>query len=172
MKIPYSWLSEWVTELPAIDDLSEKLTGIGLAVERIEKVPVCADSVRCVEVVNVEADGHDPDVVSITISDGSESPLTVIASGSYEVGERLAFNFANLGRVGTHGKPCTFFDLWVGAVDEVIRIGNDVSVGSSLSDVWIEDYLIELELTPNRADALSVLGVARDLSAKLGLAAC
>ncbi|GLZ26418.1 phenylalanine--tRNA ligase subunit beta [Pseudomonas stutzeri] len=169
MKIPYSWLSEWVTELPAIDDLSEKLTGIGLAVERIEKVPVCADSVRCVEVVNVEADGHDPDVVSITISDGSESPLTVIASGSYEVGERLAFNFANLGRVGTHGKPCTFFDLWVGAVDEVIRIGNDVSVGSSLSDVWIEDYLIELELTPNRADALSVLGVARDLSAKLGL---
>jgi phenylalanyl-tRNA synthetase beta chain len=169
MRIPYSWLAEWVIELPAIEELSEQLTGIGLSVERIQHVPACAETVRCVEIKEVAAAGHDPDVVTLTVSDGSGATHTVVTRGNYKVGGRLAFDFAGHGIDGSKGEICRYSDIWAGAVDDVIRIGNDVSVGSPLDRVWIDDYLIELELTPNRADALSIVGVARDLSAKLGL---
>src|SRR5690606_10553534 len=50
----------------------------------------------------------------------------------------------------------------------IITFGPDAVLGSRLADVWPASTVIELELTPNRGDAFSLLGVARDLAAKLG----
>ncbi|CAE6947929.1 MULTISPECIES: phenylalanine--tRNA ligase subunit beta [Pseudomonadaceae] len=168
MKILYSWLSDWLTELPEIDALSEILTSIGLSVERVEKVPGCAVTVRCVEVVETDVDTQRADTVHLTISDGSVPPFIVTEQGFFNVGDRLAYDFSRFGEAGRQRRICKFSDLWSNLPDELIRIGVDVSIGSSLKEIWVDDYLIELELTPNRADALCVLGVARDLSAKLG----
>ena len=51
----------------------------------------------------------------------------------------------------------------------LIGFGDDAAVGASLAELWPAETVIELELTPNRADAFSLLGVARDLAAKLDI---
>ena len=51
----------------------------------------------------------------------------------------------------------------------LIAFGADAALGAELQELWPEEVVLELELTPNRADAFSVLGVARDLAAKLGV---
>ena len=50
----------------------------------------------------------------------------------------------------------------------LLDLGADATVGVPLAELWPGDTVLELELTPNRADAFSLLGVARDLAAKLG----
>jgi phenylalanyl-tRNA synthetase beta chain len=52
----------------------------------------------------------------------------------------------------------------------LLALAADAPVGAALADLWPGDVVLELELTPNRADAFSLLGVARDLAAKLGVA--
>src|SRR5690606_34947202 len=52
----------------------------------------------------------------------------------------------------------------------LIVFGPDAEVGAELASLWGPETVVELELTPNRADAFSLLGVARDLAAKLGVA--
>ncbi len=51
----------------------------------------------------------------------------------------------------------------------LIVFGDDAPIGASLAELWPAETVVELELTPNRADAFSMLGVARDLSAKLDI---
>jgi phenylalanyl-tRNA synthetase beta chain len=51
----------------------------------------------------------------------------------------------------------------------LIEFGTDVSPGQALEDLWPLETVLELELTPNRADAFSILGIARDLAAKLSI---
>src|SRR5690606_3566153 len=50
----------------------------------------------------------------------------------------------------------------------LIAFGEDAPLGAELKDLWLPDTIIEVELTPNRADAFSLLGIARDVAAKLG----
>src|SRR5690606_29430459 len=82
---------------------------------------------------------------------------------SHEVGSRTVHGVASDGVLASP-KELGVYDNAAG----IIAFGPDVVPGAPLADSWQAETVIELELTPNRSDAFSILGVARDLGAKLG----
>src|SRR5690606_22797591 len=72
--------------------------------------------------------------------------------------------------VASHGMLCSPKELGIYEhAAGIVVFGDDAPLGASLAELWPEETVLELELTPNRADAFSLLGVARDLAAKLGV---
>lgn len=183
MNVPYDWLQELVPGLPPVAETADLLAGLGLGVEAIHEraaAPLGAIVVEVVEAEPIEGSDH---LTRTVVDDGSERHTVVCGAPNCRVGVRtvLATPGARLeavdlevGRrevmgVASDGMLCSpkelgLFDYAGG----VIVLGEDVPLGTALSDVWPAATVLELELTPNRADAFSLLGVARDLAAKLG----
>lgn len=186
MKVPYSWLQEFFTEeLPGPEQVRELLDGLGLAVEDVATVPGAPERVAVVDVMSVEplpeATGF---LARVIASDGRTEHQVVCGDPQVRVGMRtaLALPGAELPAVGlsvgrreilgvessgmlASAKELGLFEHGAG----VLALGSDAPLGSSLAELWTGETIFEIELTPNRADAFSLLGVARDLAAKLGL---
>lgn len=185
MRVPLDWLQTFFQDaLPATDRLVELLDGLGLAVELVEELPAAPGNVVVAEIrtlAPVEGSDHLQQVVAF---DGRREVQVVCGAPNARVGMRsaLAHPGALLPGVGlevrerdmlgvaSRGVLASPKELGLyDAAGGLIAFGADVPLGTALADVWPATTVIELELTPNRADAFSLLGVARDLSAKLGL---
>ncbi len=183
MNLSYSWLKEFISDLPPVNELGDTLIDIGLGVEGIETLPAAPEGVvvgRVDSLNPVEGSDH---LLHITVNDGSKDYSVVTGAPNTKVGMLTAL--AKVGAVlpagftvaakemmghASEGVVCSpkelgLYDYAAG----LIEFGDDVSVGDSLASLWPAEEIIELEITPNRADAFSMLGVARDLSAKLGV---
>ena len=183
MNVPYAWLRELVPDLPSPAETADLLAGLGLGVEAVHDLSGAPAGVTIVEVVEAtEIEGSDH-LTRTVVDDGTERYTVVCGAPNCRVGVRTALATPGtrlpavgleVGRrevmgVASDGMLCSpkelgLFDYAGG----VIVLGDDVEVGTALADVWQADTVLELELTPNRADAFSLLGVARDLAAKLG----
>lgn len=183
MKVPYSWLKELVPNLEGPHETADVLTAIGLNVEEVIEVPAAPDSIV---VVRVESSAPLEGTESLTVAvvwDGSVSRTVISGATIGETGSRfaLALPGAQLpgqerpigkqeigGRI-SEGMLCSAKEL--GLYNEsatLMQLPEDVPVGALLRDHWPADFVLDVELTPNRADAASILGVARDLAVKLG----
>jgi phenylalanyl-tRNA synthetase beta chain len=183
VNVPHGWLRELVPDLPSPADTADLLAGLGLGVEAVHDLPGAPAGVIVVEVVEATPiDGSDH-LTRTVVDDGSERHTVVCGAPNCRVGVRTALATPGtrlpavsleVGRrevmgVRSDGMLCSPKEL--GLFDHaggVIVLGDDVPLGTALADVWPGDTVLELELTPNRADAFSLLGVARDLAAKLG----
>lgn len=183
MNVPYSWLKEFIPDLPDIQKTSELLAGLGLSVESVTEVSAPPKDVVVVEVTSnqkIESSDH---LQKTEVTDGKTTYQVVCGAPNVKVGMRTAlakvgvylpgagFQVAkrDIQGVESNGVLCSpkeleLYDYGGG----LIEFGDDVALGTELSSVWAGDSIIELEITPNRGDALSMLGVARDLAAKLG----
>lgn len=183
MKIPYSWLKELVPNLEGPHETADVLTAIGLNVEAIVEVPAAPENVVIVRIESrAPLDGAESLTVAI-VWDGSVS-RTVITGATIEKsgsrfalalpgaqlpGHELPIETQEIGGSISEGMLCSAKEL--GLYNEsatLMELSKDVSVGARLRDVWPADFVLDVELTPNRADAASILGVARDLAVKLG----
>ena len=184
MKVPYGWLNELLPDLPPVAETAELLADIGLGVEGVETLPAAPPGVVVVEVVEVSPIDGSEHLLRAVVTDGRETTSVVTGAPNTKMGMRtaLAKPGAALPAVGLHitkremmgvesnGVLCSPREL--GLYDYaggLIAFGADAALGAELQDLWPEEVVLELELTPNRADAFSVLGVARDLAAKLGV---
>lgn len=184
MRVPRSWLQEFFDEpLPATEELVDLLDGLGLAVEVVHHLPGVPQGVVAAEVQSVAAipgsdhlkrvevgyPGGNVQVVcgAPNVTPGMISALALPGSRlpglPQEVGSRTVLGVSSDGVLASP-KELGVFDHAGG----IIAFGPDVAPGSDLAAAWPAETVIELELTPNRADAFSLLGVARDLGAKLG----
>ncbi len=183
MNVPYSWLKEFIPDLPDTEKVTELLAGLGLGVEGVTELSAPPKDVVIVEVVSnqrIETSDH---LQKTEVSDGATTYQVVCGAPNVNVGMRTAlakvgvtlpgagFTVAKreIQGIESNGVLCSpkeldLYDYGGG----LIELGDDVALGTELSSVWAGDSIIELEITPNRADAFSVLGVARDLAAKLG----
>ncbi len=187
MKVPYSWLQEFFAEpLPGPARVVELLDGLGLAVEGVTTAPAAPAGVVVVDVTDVErVEGATAPLAKTLVTDGRREHQVVCGDPNVRVGMRtaLALPGAHLPAVNltvalrpvlgveSHGMLASAREL--GLFDHgggVLALGHDAPLGAELAALWPEETVIELELTPNRADAFSLLGVARDLAAKLGVA--
>ena len=194
MNVPLSWLEEFLPELPrkldevrgdesSLNALTDLLNGIGLAVERVTELPAPPEGVvaaRIESVSKVEGSDH---LFHAEVNDGTKRHSVITGAPNTRVGllTALAKPGAALPGAGTvsvremagvesEGVLCSPREL--GLYDYgggLIVFGEDAPVGAELSALWAAETVLELELTPNRADAFSILGVARDLAAKLDL---
>jgi phenylalanyl-tRNA synthetase beta chain len=184
MNVPYSWLKEFLPDLPQIEKVTELLAGLGLSVESVGELPSPPKDVVIVEVTSnqkIESSDH---LQKTEVTDGKTTYQIVCGAPNVKVGMRTAlakvgvylpgagFTVAKREMQGVESsgvlcspKELELYDYGGG----LIEFGDDVAIGTELAKVWASDTVIELEITPNRADAFSILGVARDLAAKLGV---
>ena len=192
MNISYNWLKRYIeTDLPA-EEIARILTDIGLEVEGFAKIETVKGGLQGVVVGEVlTCEEHpDSDHLHITTVDvGAEAPLQIVCGapncraglkvlcatvGSvlYPNGgdEEFKIKRSKIRGVESLGMLCAEDELGIGSAhDGILELPADAPTGMTAKEyLRIEDdYLIEIGLTPNRVDAASHVGVARDLAAYL-----
>jgi len=186
MNISYNWLKEYIDIDLHPEDLAEKLTNAGLETVIVETAPEFFESILVGHVVSREKH-PDADKLSICMIDlGQGEPQQIICGApNIDVGQKvpvatigttfpdgMKIKKAKLRGVASNGMVCSERELdlsqdhsGIMVLDEHAELGMDMKAYLSGNDVRFE-----LDLTPDRSDALGHIGVARDLAALLGTA--
>lgn len=179
MKFSEAWLREWVDPDLPTEQLVERLTMAGLEVEGVEPVAGTFDDVVVAEVLEVEPH-PDADKLRVCRVRGGDDVVqvvcgapnvrvglkTALAQVGANLGEGLVIGKAKLRGVESRGMLCSAAELGLSEEhDGLLELPTDAPVGQSLRDfLGLRDCSIELNLTPNRADCLSIAGLAREVS--------
>lgn len=178
MKFNEQWLREWVQPEIAPDDLLEQLTMAGLEVDGVE--PVAGDFSGVVVGVVREAARH-PDADNLSVCQVDDGGTThQVVCGAPNVRPGLVTAFARVGAVlpenveirkvtlrgvESHGMLCSAAELKLGeAHDGILELADDLLIGADLREALaLDDRIVDLDLTPNRGDCLSIRGLAREV---------
>jgi phenylalanyl-tRNA synthetase beta chain len=184
VRVPLSWLAEWIDLPEAPEALAERLTLAGLTVDRIERIGPDLSGLRVGEVLAC-ARHPDAERLSVCRVDVGEGEPVEIVCGAPNVaaGQKVAvvlpgqalpdgtkIKKTKLRGVVSNGMICSERELGLGAAAEGILVLDPAAkVGAPLaSAVRAGDTVFEVEITPNRGDWVSILGVAREVRAHFG----
>ena len=192
MNISYNWLKNYLKTDLSAEKIAEILTDIGLEVEEFEKIETIRGGLAGVVVGEVLTcvDHPDSDHLHVTTVDvGAGEPLNIVCGAPnvraglkvlcatigavlYPMGETEGFKIkkSKIRGVESFGMLCADDELGIGADHDGIKeLPADAPVGMPAKEYLNvkDDYLIGIGLTPNRIDAASHIGVARDLAAYL-----
>jgi len=191
MKISYNWLKQFIDINLTAEQASELLTDLGLEVEGIEtfqsvkgglegvvigKVLTCEPHPNAdrLKITTVDIGNEEPLQIvcgAPNVAVGQKVPVATIGTTLYtEEGEAWTIKKGKIRGEESHGMICAEDELGIGkSHDGIMVLDSKLKVGALASDVFkIEnDHVFEIGLTPNRADAMSHLGTARDLKAGL-----
>ncbi len=191
MKISYNWLKTLINIDLTPQQIDEYLTSSGLEVEGIEAIETIKGGLKGIVIGEViEKEKHpDADKLSITkVNIGAEELLNIVcgapnvAAGQKVLvatigaklypttGEPLEIKKSKIRGAVSEGMICAEDEIGLGAShDGILVLPNDAVVGMPAAEYYKleEDVVLEIGLTPNRADAASHYGVARDLAAIL-----
>ncbi|GAB3919827.1 phenylalanine--tRNA ligase subunit beta [Mucilaginibacter myungsuensis] len=193
MKISYNWLKEFIAVDKTPAELSAILTGTGLEVESLEKVQAVPGGLEGLVIGYVKecTDHPNSDHLHLTKVDvGGEADLSVVcgasnvAAGQKVVvatvgttvhpvsGEPFKIKESKIRGEVSQGMLCAEDEIGLGAShDGIMVLPEDAPIGTPAKGYFKlnDDYMYEIGLTPNRADAASHLGTARDIAAFLKL---
>ncbi len=185
MKFSEQWLREWAN--PDVDSgqLAEQLTMAGLEVDSVEAAAPPLDKVV---VGHVKKLTPHPDADRLTLCDvdvGTDAPLKIVcgapnvrAGGAYPVAVigavlpgGLKIKRSKIRGVESYGMLCSGVELGLSEnAAGLLDLDPAATPGDSVVTVLgLDDQIIDLDLTPNRADCFSILGVGRDIAAVNGL---
>jgi len=185
MKLPLSWLRAWV-DVPWSDRaLADRLTMLGFEVEALSPVAPAFSQVLVAEIRSAEAHPQADKLRVCRVSTGSGPELqivcgapnaraglrTALAIAGASLPGGLSIRAARLRGVESQGMLCSARELGLDEAGEgILELPPDAPLGSPLREhLQLDDMVLELAITPNRGDAMSVLGVARELAAASGL---
>ena len=190
MNISYNWLKEYLDFDLDHNLVAEILTDLGLEVEGISKyesVPGSLDGVVVGKITSLK-DHPNADRLKITTVDiGEKDELQIICGAPnvknkltvavatngtslYPNGEKLKIKKAKIRGELSNGMICGEDELNLGpSTSGIMVLDENIKAGTKLNSIYkiYSDWIFEIGLTPNRADAMSHLGVARDLRARL-----
>ena len=191
MTISYKWLSEYLPVTVDPERLSRILTSIGLEVESMNTYEEVKGGLKGLVIGEVLSTEKHPNADKLTLTKvniGSDEPLQIVcgapnvAAGQKVVvapvgttiypasGDPLTMKVAKIRSVESYGMICAEDEIGLGASHAGIMVlPEDARVGLSAADYFqpFEDIVYEIGLTPNRMDAMSHWGVARDVCAYL-----
>lgn len=182
MRIPYSWIKEWLPIDKSPHVVAEMLTMAGLEVDAIDEINLSSDKAIAVRVL--EAEKHpDADKLRVAkVTDGSNQFQIVCGASNCKPGlvtalapigstltdaENKSFKIkkGKLRGIESFGMLCSPIELGLGEdAAGIIDLGDDVPIGTDLT-THFRDWSFEISLTPNLAHCASVQGVVRELSA-------
>ncbi|WP_372808868.1 phenylalanine--tRNA ligase subunit beta [Pontiella sp.] len=184
MKVPVSWLKEYVDFEDTIEGLSDKLTFAGLEVEAIETIGSDFPGVVVGEILAIEPHPGADKLRLCTVEYGAEETMrvvcgapNVVVGGKYPfapVGTTLPGGFtlkkAKIRGEVSMGMLCAKDELGLGEDHSgLLVLDAGLAPGTPFVKVWGEpETVIELEITPNRPDCLSMIGVAREMAVLYG----
>ena len=186
MKFSENWLRELVDITDDREALLHRLTMAGLEVEGVEALGVSLDGVVVAEIVACEQHPAADKLRVCQVAAGSGEPLTIVC-GAPNARAGLKAPLATIGTVMPNGVQitkaalrgidscgmlCSAKELAIDAeASGLMELPADAPVGATLAGyLGLPDASIEIKLTPNRPDCLSVHGLARDAAALLGTA--
>jgi phenylalanyl-tRNA synthetase beta chain len=191
MTISYNWLSEYLPEKIEPEKLSKILTAIGLEVESLEhyesikgglKGLVIGEVVECAQHANADklkvtkvntGNGQLLQIVcgAPNVAAGQKVVVATVGTTIYPLkGEPMTMKVAKIRGVESHGMICAEDEIGFSEDHAGIMVlPDDAEVGTPASEYFktYADWIYEIGLTPNRSDAMSHLGVAKDVCAYL-----
>ena len=180
MKFTLSWLKEHLDTEANVDKIAETLTKIGLEVEEVVNPFENMEGFTTARVEEVEDHPDSDHLHVLKVNDGNE--ILQIVCGAPNVKKGMIGVLAHVGayiplfnekiKVGkvrgveSFGMMCAEDEIGVGSDHNgIIELPQTAPIGLSLAEVYKADPVIEIAITPNRAECLGVRGVARDLAA-------
>ena len=189
MKIPYDWVREFAPLKLSAPDAADRLVNAGIEVASV--TPVAPEGLRGVLVGEIEAiqqelgESRGHRLLLCRVRAGGERFNVVCGAPNARAGVRAAFappgaSLPGLGVVAakkihgveSQGILCSEREVGLGDEHEagLLLLDGDARVGADLVEqLGLDDEVLEIEITPNRPDCLSVLGVARELAALTGV---
>lgn len=187
MLVTYSWLREFVPDLDMdVDALGDLLSSLGLECDGIERIDGTLEGVIVAEVLEC-APNPDADRIQLVQVDVGDGEPLQICCGAFNM---VPGDHVPLATIGTtmpggmeiarrkmrgewsNGMLCSASEIGLDdGSDGILVLDPSTTVGAAVADELSlgDDAVFDLDLTPNRPDALSVVGVARDVAAALGL---
>jgi phenylalanyl-tRNA synthetase beta chain len=191
MKVSYNWLKEYVDTNLSAEELGRILTDTGLEVESVDKIEALKGGLEGVVVGEVLSCEKHPDADKLkvtTVNVGTGDTLQIVCGApNVAKGQKVAvalvgttlypkpeegfkIKVSKIRGVESHGMLCAEDELGIGSSHEGIMVLDpSLTPGTAMAKVLEleDDYELEIGLTPNRADAMGHVGVARDIAAFL-----
>lgn len=190
MNISYNWLKEYIDFRLSPEELADALTSIGLEVGTVEEVESIRGGLRgivigkvltCVEhpnsdhlhITTVDLGNGEPTQIvcgAPNVAAGQTVVVATVGTTLYDGDNEFSIKKSKIRGVESFGMICAEDEIGIGTShDGIIVLNEEVKPGTPAAEYYNlkSDWLIEVDLTPNRVDAASHYGVARDLSAWL-----
>lgn len=188
MKVSLKWLSDYVDVPSDIKEFCDRLDLTGTGVEGVETLGATFDGVVVGYVETCEEHPDSDHMHVVTVNIGGEEPIQIVC-GAPNIAQGIKVPVATVGAVlpgdfkikksklrgvASSGMCCSKRELGLGTDHEGIWIlPEDAVVGTPIADyLGLTDTVIDLEITPNRPDCLSMVGFAREVGAMYGLDWC
>lgn len=190
MNISYNWLKEYVNFDLTPNEVADALTSIGLetgSVEEVQTIKGGLEGIVIGEVLTCEPHPNSDHMHITTVNIGAQEPVQIVCGAAnvaagqkvvvatlgtklYDGDECFTIKRSKLRGVESIGMICAEDEIGIGTShDGIIVLPNEAVPGTPAKDYYniTSDYVLEVDITPNRADACSHYGVARDLYAYL-----
>lgn len=182
MKFTLNWLKDHLDTHASLDDIVEGLTRVGLEVEGVEDPRTVLAPYKVVRVISAEQHPNADRLRVCMVDQGDGKPVQVVCGapnarggmksvfsppGTFIPGKNITLGVGTIRGVESAGMLCSAFELGLSNDhDGIIDLDPDAPVGMAYADyAGLDDPVIDVAITPNRSDALSVYGIARDLAA-------
>lgn len=180
MRISYNWLKEYVDIELTVQQVSDKLTMAGLEVEGLEYLGEGIEGVVVGKILSIKP--H-PDADKLTVCEvdtGAEALTIVCGAKNMKEGDKVPLAVAGarlpggikiskgkLRGVVSHGMLCSEKELGLAKdAHGLMILPDELPVGESIvKAIGLDDWAMEINVTPNRPDCLSVIGIAREVAA-------
>ncbi len=185
MRAPLSWIREFTPLVAAAPEIADALNQLGLEVDDVDAPGAGIDGVVVARILDVvpHPDADKLRLADIAYADGKQirvvcgapnirpgmlvpyAPVGALLPGDFRITKR------KIRGVVSEGMLCSARELGLGDDHEgILQLGSDAPVGADVRDVLgLDDVVFDLSITPNRPDAMGIIGVARDLAAHFGL---
>jgi len=188
MRVSYKWLKDYVDIPVSPEELAEKMTMAGVAVENIEYPGENLDKIVVGRIETILPHPNADKLVICQVNTGTETQQVVTGAPNVRSGQVILLALAGaslpggritkakLRGVESFGMLCSAQELGLDPKsfpedqqEGILEFPADTPLGMDVRELLgLDDAILELELTPNRADCLSMVGVAREVAAILG----
>ena len=181
MLISLNWLKQYVDIKESIDEIANALTMIGQEVEAIDIQGKDLDNVVIGQIVEFDKHPNSDRLTLLKVDIGEEEPLQIICGAKNhklndkvvvaKIGAVLPGNFkikkSKIRDIESYGMLCSEAELGLAKESEgIIILPEDAPIGKEYREyAGLNDVIFELEITPNRPDCLSHIGIAREIAA-------
>ncbi len=185
MKVPLSWLDEFVEIIGSPEEIAARLTATGMKVEKINRTGEGIAGIIVGEVSEIAAHPNADKLSVVKVRTGCMDISVVCGASNFSVGDKVPVaqpgsRVPKVGEIGrrkfrgvpSEGMLCSASELGLGEDHSGILVLDSAAVvGSDLKQVLgLGEAVLELEINPNRPDAMGLIGVAREVAACTGAA--
>ena len=192
MKVTLNWLKQYVDFNWSPEELNERLTMLGLEVEGVQKISGAYDGIVVAQVVTRDKHPNADKLSLCRVNDGTGERQIVCGAQNFKAGDKVplilpgaslplkpgekepfTIKVGKIRGVESHGMMCSPQELGLpDQVDGLLILREDAKVGQPFAEYLLgrsgSDVIYDLEVTPNRPDLNSVIGIAREIAAVTG----